>query len=327
MHAYNGKNVLITGGVGFIGSTLAIRLLSIGANVTLIDNLDTKGGGNIYNINEIKDRATVKICDIRDEGTINEQILGTDILFNLAAQTGHIESMTSPKDDLSINLTAQVAILEACRKTNPKIKIVFTSTRQLYGKPNYLPVDEKHSVNPVDVNGVNKLAAEKYHLLYNKVYGINSCVLRLTNTYGPRMRIKDANQTFVGIWIRQLLENNPIQVFGDGSQLRDFNYVDDCVEAIMLAGLSNVANGKIYNLGSPEIITLEELASMMVEIYGRGQYQIVPFPAQRKAIDIGNYYADFSLIKSDLGWEPIVSLKKGIKKAISYYENNSVHYC
>jgi UDP-glucose 4-epimerase len=251
---------------------------------------------------------------------------GKDYLFNLAGQTSHMDSMSDPQTDLDINATAQLSILEACRKTNPGIKIVFASTRQLYGKPDYLPVDEKHPVRPVDVNGINKLAGEWYHLLYNNVYGIRACALRLTNTYGPGMRVKDARQTFLGIWVRLLIEGKPIKVFGDGLQLRDFNYVDDCVEALMLAGASEAANGKIYNLGSTEVVGLKALAEMMVSLCRGGSYELIPFPSDRKAIDIGDYYGDFGQITKDLDWVPKVDLVEGLKKTMAFYQENHPHY-
>jgi dTDP-glucose 4,6-dehydratase/UDP-glucose 4-epimerase len=237
-----------------------------------------------------------------------------------------MDSMSDPQTDLDINATAQLSILEACRKVNPSIKIVFASTRQLYGKPDYLPVDEKHPIRPVDINGINKLAGEWYHLLYNNVYGIRACALRLTNTYGPGMRVKDARQTFLGIWVRLLLEGKPIKVFGDGLQLRDFNYVDDCVEALLLAGSSDQANGKVYNLGSSEVFGLKALAEMMLALGYGGTFELIPFPPERKAIDIGDYYSDFSLITQELGWTPKVDMHEGLKKTMAYYQSHHRQY-
>ena len=233
-----------------------------------------------------------------------------------------MDSMSDPQSDLDINASAQLSILEACRLYNPNIKIVFASTRQLYGKPDYLPVDERHPIRPVDVNGINKLAGEWYHLLYNNVYGVRACALRLTNTYGPGMRVKDSRQTFLGIWVRLLLEGRPFKVFGDGEQLRDFNYVDDCVKAMLLVGSSDRSNGKVYNLGSNEVISLKDLAETMINIGYNGSYEVIPFPEDRKAIDIGDYYSDFSLIKSELGWQPSVGLREGLSKTLTYYNEN-----
>lgn len=326
MSLYHDKQVLITGGLGFIGSNLARALLAQGAQVTLVDSLIPQYGGNPYNIDDIRHQVTVNVCDVRDPFAMAYLLQGKDYLFNLAGQTSHMDSMSDPQTDLDINATAQLSILEACRKSNPSIKIIFASTRQLYGKPDYLPVDEKHPIRPVDVNGINKLAGEWYHLLYNNVYGIRACALRLTNTYGPGMRVKDARQTFLGIWVRLLLEGKPIKVFGDGLQLRDFNYVDDCVEALLLAGASDQANGKVFNLGSTEVVGLKALAEMMVELGYGGTFELIPFPPERKAIDIGDYYSDFSLITHELGWTPKIELLEGLEKTMAYYQAHHAHY-
>lgn len=324
--SYKNKNVIITGGLGFIGSSLARALVNQGARVTLVDSLIPQYGGNLFNIADIRDKLEVNICDVRDPHAMKYLVQGKDYLFNLAGQTSHMDSMTDPQIDLDINASAQLSILEACRLNNPAIKIVFASTRQLYGKPDYLPVDETHPIRPVDVNGINKLAGEWYHLLYNNVYGIRACALRLTNTYGPGMRVKDARQTFLGIWVRLLLEGKPIKVFGDGKQLRDFNYVDDCVDALLLAGASEQANGKVYNLGSEEVIGLKALAELMTNLGYDGFYELVPFPEERKAIDIGDYYSDFSLISAELGWSPRVNLKEGLLQTIDYYSKHRSAY-
>jgi dTDP-glucose 4,6-dehydratase/UDP-glucose 4-epimerase len=253
-------------------------------------------------------------------------IRGKHFLFNMAGQTSHLDSMLDPSSDLEINAKAQLSILETCRKVNPGIKLVFASTRQLYGKPEYLPVDEKHPVRPVDVNGINKLAGEWYHLLYNNVYGIRACALRLTNTYGPGMRVKDARQTFLGIWVRRLLEGRPIQIFGDGLQLRDFNYVDDCIDALLLAGAHDTANGKVYNLGSQEVVSLNTLANILRQLEPSAIVELVPFPPERKAIDIGDYYSDYALAQAELGWQPQTSLRAGLKNTIDYYRDNAKNY-
>lgn len=326
MNPYNNAQVLITGGLGFIGSNLARALVAQGANVTLVDSLIPQYGGNPFNIADIRDKVAVNVCDVRDPHAMVYLLQGKDYLFNLAGQTSHLDSMADPQTDLDINATAQLSILEACRKVNTGIKIVFASTRQLYGRPDYLPVDENHPIRPVDVNGINKVAGEWYHLLYNNVYGIRACALRLTNTYGPAMRVKDARQTFLGIWIRLLIDGNPIKVFGDGLQLRDFNYVDDCVDALLLAGFSDVSNGKVYNLGSSEVLGLKALAEMMVALKQGSTYELVPFPPERKAIDIGDYYSDFSLIRRELGWVPKVDLARGLQRTLAYYQQHHQHY-
>ncbi len=323
---FAGAQVLITGGLGFIGSNLAHRLVGLGADVTLVDSLIPEYGGNRFNIRGIADRVTVNIADVRDEYSMNHLVQGKDFLFNLAGQTSHMDSMRDPYTDLDINCRAQLSILEACRKHNPAIKVVYASTRQIYGKPDYLPVDERHLLHPTDVNGINKMAGEWYHILYNNVYGIGACALRLTNTYGPRMRVKDARQTFLGIWIKRLIDGEPIQVWGDGLQIRDFTYVDDCVEALLLAAADPRAYGQIFNLGSDETINLRDLAGLTVEVGGGGSYEVVPFPADRKPIDIGDYYGDYRLIQGRLGWRPRVGLREGLVRTLAFYREHRAHY-
>ena len=320
------KNIIISGGLGFIGSNLAIKLVSLGANVTVIDSLVPEYGGNTWNIESIKNKISINVADVRDEKIMQRLIQGQDYFFNLAGQTSHLDSMKNPFVDLEVNAKAQLSILEECRKFNPAIKIIFASTRQLYGKPQYLPVDEKHPLVPVDVNGINKLAGEMYHVLYNKVYNIKTSVLRLTNTYGPRMRIKDARQNFLGIWIRNLLENKPITIFGDGSQLRDYNYIDDVVDAFLLVAGSDVWNASIFNLGNSNPISLETTAKIIIEENNAGKYIFTPFPEELKKIDIGDFYSDYSKIKTNLGWNPEVSIDAGFKKTIEYFRNNYEFY-
>ena len=317
---FQGRRVLITGGLGFIGSNLARRLVELGAQVTLVDSLIPEYGGNLFNIAGIEDKVRVNISDVRDKHSMKYLVQGQDVLFNLAGQTSHMDSMRDPFTDLEINARAQLYTLEACRRYNPDIKIVFASTRQVYGKPQYLPVDEKHPLRPVDINGVNKLAGEGYHLLYNDVYGIRTCVLRLTNTIGPRMRVKDARQNFLGIWIRLLVEGKPFEVW-DGRQLRDFTYIDDAVEAFLMAAASEAANGKVFNLGGDYVISLKDLADLLIEVNGGGEYIVKEFPPDRKRIDIGDYYADYSLIRSTLGWEPKIPLREALKRTLDYYKN------
>lgn len=317
--------VLITGGLGFIGSNLARRLSGLGAEITIIDSLIPDYGGNLFNLEGFTDKVHINISDVRDIHSMRNLVQGKDYLFNLAGQTSHLDSMLNPVPDLEINCLAQLSILEACRSCNPAIKIIFASTRQIYGRPAFLPVTEVHPLNPVDVNGINKMAAEKYHLLYSEVYGLHATALRLTNTIGPRMRIKDARQTFVGLWIRQLLENKPIAVWG-GKQLRDFTDVEDAVEAFLLVAANPATKGQVYNLGGSEVIDLESLAQRMVEAHGRGEYSIHEFPADRRAIDIGDYYADFSKIRAEVGWDPKKSLAETIVTTLDYYRHALSHY-
>ena len=320
------KKILITGGLGFIGSNLARRLVEHGNFITVVDSLIPEYGGNLRNVHDIQDKITISLSDLRDNAAINDLIRGHDFLFNLAGQTSHLDSMNDPITDLDINAKAQLSILEACRKYNPDIRIVFASTRQIYGKPNYLPVDEKHPRHPVDVNGINKIAGEQYHILYQEVYGIESSVLRLTNTYGPRMRIRDARQTFLGIWIRNLLEGKPIQVFGDGKQRRDYNYVEDVLDALLIAATEKNAIGKAYNLGSPEPLSLEDTAKIICQKTEVGDYQMIPFPEDRKAIDVGDFICDYSAFRDQFGWEPKVSFEDGIQRSLEYFQKDIEHY-
>jgi UDP-glucose 4-epimerase len=323
--AFKGKRVLITGGLGFIGSNLARELVKFGAKVTVLDSLIPEYGGNRRNLRGLERKVDVNLADVRDRHSLPEFLRGQHFLFNLAGQTSHMDSMTDPETDLEINCRAQLTLLEACRKHNPGIRVVFASTRQIYGRPDYLPVDEKHPLRPVDVNGINKLAGEEYHLLYSEVHGIRSTVLRLTNTIGPRMRVKDARQTFVGVWIRQILEGKPVEVWG-GNQLRDFTYVDDAVEAFLLAATHPKAVGGVFNLGGVSRVSLRDLAATLVMVAGQGSYAVKPFPTDRKKIDIGDYYSDCRLISKKLGWKPRTTIKQALAHTVDYYRQELPHY-
>jgi dTDP-glucose 4,6-dehydratase/UDP-glucose 4-epimerase len=325
-NGFDGASAIITGGCGFIGSNLARRLVKLGARVTLVDSLIPEYGGNLANVADLAGKVTINISDVRDPHSMAYLIRRHDFLFNLAGQTSHLDSMADPYTDLNINAVAQLSILEAARKVNPKVRIVFASTRQIYGRPQYLPVDEKHPIIPVDVNGINKLAGEWYHLLYSNLYGIPCCALRLTNTYGSGMRVRDARQTFLGIWIRNLILGEKIKIFGDGTQRRDFNYVDDVVDAFLVAATLPEAIGRVMNLGSSEVVNLCQLAEQMVKLNGGGEWEIVPFPAERKAIDIGDYYSDWSLARRILGWEPKIGLEQGLARTLDYYRQNGSKY-
>lgn len=323
--AFRDSRILITGGLGFIGSTLAMKLADLGAEVTVVDSLIPEYGGNLANTRGYESRLRINISDVRDEHSMRYLVQGKDYLFNLAGQTSHMDSMQDPSTDLEINCHAQLSILEACRKYNPQVKIVFASTRQIYGKPNSLPVAENHLLQPVDVNGINKMAGEWYHILYNNVYDLRACALRLTNTYGPRMRIKDARQTFLGIWVRQVIQGNSFDVW-DGHQVRDFTYVDDAVEAFLLAAASEAANGQVFNLGGESVISLKSLAELLVKVSGAGSYALQTFPGDRKKIDIGDYYSNFDKIRSMLGWEPKVPLAEGLARTVAFYRQQIAQY-
>jgi UDP-glucose 4-epimerase len=322
---FQGKRVLITGGLGFIGSNLARALVRNGARVSIVDSLIPEYGGNRRNLAGLAGRVRVHVADVRDWDRLPRLVRGQDFLFNLAGQTSHMDSMTHPQTDLDINGRAQLAILEACRMHNPAIRVVFASTRQIYGRPDYLPVDEKHPLRPVDVNGINKIAGESFHLLYSRVHGIRATALRLTNTIGPRMRIKDARQTFVGVWIRCLVENRAFEVWG-GEQLRDFTYVDDAVEAFLLAASRPEAEGQVFNLGGPPPVTLNRLAELLVEINRGGAFAVRTFPADRQKIDIGDYYADDRLIARKLGWRPRTDLRTALAKTLAFYRKELRFY-
>jgi UDP-glucose 4-epimerase len=268
----------------------------------------------------------VNIADVRDESSMNYLVKGMDFIFNLAGQVSHIDSMINPFVDLEINCRSQLSILEACKKNNKDVKIVYAGTRQQYGKPDYLPVDEKHLVHPTDVNGINKMAGEWYHILYNNIYGIRSVSLRLTNTYGPRQLLKHSRQGFFGWFVRQILNGEEVKIFGDGEQIRDFNYVDDAVDAFLIAGANEKSFGNFYNLGGSEKISLKDLVELMIRIKGGGSYRIVPFPEDRKKIDIGDFYADYSKIEKELGWSPKIKLEEGLKKTFNYYTKYFKYY-
>ncbi|RJP28996.1 MAG: NAD-dependent epimerase/dehydratase family protein [Candidatus Omnitrophota bacterium] len=322
---YKGKSVLITGGLGFIGSTLAQRLVKLKSSVTIVDSLIPQYGGNMFNIHQVKNKVKINFSDVRDKYSMNFLIKDKDLLFNLAGTLSHIDSMTDPFTDLEVNCAAQLAILEACRNYNPGIKIIFAGTRSQYGRPEYLPVDEKHPLKPADVNGINNIAGESYHLLYNEVYGIKACSLRLTNTFGPRHQMHHHRQGIINWLIRQVIDGNEVKLYGDGAQVRDVSYVDDVVDAFIIAMARNEANGQVFNLGGTPI-SLEEITRLIIKINKKGSYRIVPYPSDIKKIEVGNYVADYGKIKDMLGWFPQVSLEDGIRRTLAFYKKYKRHY-
>jgi UDP-glucose 4-epimerase len=322
---YAERRVLITGGLGFIGSNLAIRLAGLGARVTLLDSLIAEFGGNLHNIGPVRDRVAVNISDMRDAHSLSVLVRNQEWIFHLAGQVSHGDSMQDPEQDLAVNCIATINLVEACRRHNPAARLVYTSTRQVYGIPRRLPVDETHPTLPIDVNGINKLAAEYYHLLYHRTYGLRSTVLRLTNTYGPRQQIRNDRQGFVGIFIRKALCGQSIKVFGTGRQLRDFNYVDDVVDALLLAGACEDCHGKVFNLGAPRRYALLEFVELLDRICGV-HYELVPFPTDRGIIDIGDYYGDYSAFAGTTGWHPKVDLEEGLRRTVEFYRHHREFY-
>jgi UDP-glucose 4-epimerase len=324
---YEGKKVLVTGGLGFIGSNLAGALVPLGAEVLLVDSLIPDYGGNLFNIDGIESRVRVNIADVRDANGMQYLVSGQDFLFNLAGQVSHVDSMTDPMTDLEINCKSQLAILEACRKGNPGIRIVYASTRQIYGKPTRLPADEEHPVHPTDVNGINKASGEMYHRVYGEVYGLRTTSLRLTNTYGPRQLLKHNRQGFTGWFIRRVVLGEEILLFGDGEQKRDFNYVDDVVDAFLTAGASRESQGEVFNLGSTPPTSLRDFLEILYEVAGeKPNYRLVPFPEERRRIDVGDFYTDYGRIRERLGWEPQVDLREGLRRTVAFYRENIRHY-
>jgi nucleoside-diphosphate-sugar epimerase len=315
---YAGKRVVITGGVGFIGSNLAIRLVELGAEVVLVDSMLPAYGATLRNIEPIRDRVTVNFSDVRDHHSLAYIVQEQDLIFSLAGQISHSESMRDPMTDLEINVKSQLSLLECCRRGNAKAKVVFASTRQLYGRPQYLPVDERHPLVPVDVNGINNLAAEMYCSLYHTVYGMPTVSLRLTNTYGPRMELDNGRKGFVGIFIGKALRGESIQIYGSGEQLRDYNYVDDVVEALLVAGRDEHVDGQVFNLGHPAPRSLLDFVETLQQILDF-EYEKVPFPAEAAAIDIGDYYGDASKFREATGWAPVVDLEEGLARTVDYY--------
>lgn len=324
---YKGCSVLITGGAGFIGSNLARSLVAFGGvKVAIVDSFIADQGGSLFNLHGIKDQIELHRVDLRDAPSINHLVSGVDYIFNLAGNVSHLESMLNPQLDLELNCAAHLTLLEAIRQYNPHVKILFTSTRQVYGKPLYLPVDEQHRLAPLDVNGINKLAAEHYHLLYHRIYGTRAVCLRLTNTYGPRQLLCHDRQGFIPWFIRGAMEGKVLELFGDGKQRRDLNYVDDVVEALLLAGASEATDGEIFNLGAPEPVSVAELAEELISLTGRGQMRAVPFPTERQLIDIGNFYSSYAKIERVIGWRPRTSLRTGLALTIDYYKKYGQHY-
>jgi UDP-glucose 4-epimerase len=323
---YRGRRVMVTGGLGFIGSNLARSLVDLGADVLLVDSLIDDYGGNLFNIDGVADRLRVNVADIRQQSTMNYLVRDRAVIFNLAGQVSHIDSMRDPYTDLEINCRSQLTLLEACRNHNSSVKVVFAGTRQVYGRPDSLPVSEAHLVRPTDINGINKAAGEYYHMVYNNVFGVRACSLRLTNVYGPRQLIRHNRQGFIGWFIRLAIEGRSIQIYGDGSQLRDFVYVDDAADAFLRAGASDACNGEAFNVGGDIPVSHSELAAELVRIAGAGRVEYVSWPPDKKVIDIGSFYADSTRFMKATGWKPAVPLAEGLTRTIDFYRRHFPQY-
>jgi UDP-glucose 4-epimerase len=316
-----GKRVLVTGGAGFLGSGLCHALGAMGARVVALDALLPGMGGRRANLEG--SGASLVVADLRD-AELAPLCEGVDVVFSLAAQTSHAGSMADPFGDLAINATAQLRLIAALRQAAPRAAVVHASTRQLYGRPQRQPVDETHPVVPPDANAVSKFAGEQYWLLEHRVHGRPVVSLRLTNCYGPRLRVVDARQTFLGIWIRRVLEGEPFEVWG-GEQLRDLAYLDDVVAAFLLAAETPACAGRALNLGGAEPVSLRQLAEMLVAANGGGRYLVRDFPADRAAIDIGSFTVDDTAFRATTGWAPRVPLAEGLARSLAFFRPRLAH--
>lgn len=326
MSYYDGKRVLVTGGLGFIGSTLAIRLAGLGARVTVVDNLEPGGGGNRFNLASVARQVDLVEADIGDTDRFAALLPEQDIIFNLAGEVSHGRSMSDPERDLRLNTISQLRFLRACAQAVPGCKVVYAGTRQVYGRAIQLPVDEAHPARPVDFNGVHKLAAEQYHLLLDRLGLLDCTVLRLTNVYGPRMALGVPGQGFLVTYVSRLMRGLGLEVYGDGSQLRDPVYVNDAAEAFLRAGEAGTTRRKIFNVGGPEGLTLTQIAHITARAAGGVSVQHRPFPEGEKPIDIGSFQADTRRARRLLNWSPVVSFEAGIRRTLDYYELHSEQY-
>jgi nucleoside-diphosphate-sugar epimerase len=324
--SYRNVPVLITGGLGFIGSNLAIRLVEAGAKVTIVDPSIPGCGANDYNIHPIRDEVEVIRHDCGDAEMFAGAVRQARVIFNLAGEISHIHSMEFPERDLLINGVSQLRFLQTCVRHNPGVRVVYAGTRQVYGKPDYLPMDERHPVRPVDFNGVHKYAANMYHLMLSRSGQLDAVVLRLTNVYGPRMSLAIPCQGFLSTFFRRVLTGQPIEVFGDGQQLRDPMYVDDAVEAFLLCGLSKGPEGGTYNVGGPRAWSLLHIAETCAQLGGGLPVNVRPFPKDRAGIDIGSYCTDSTLIREQLGWKPKVEFEHGVAATLGYYREHMDEY-
>ena len=322
---FKGRRALVTGGLGFIGSNLARALHREGADVTVVDACIPGCGANDHNL---ADEPAIEVvrADIGVPMEFRSVIEQTDVIFNLAGEISHIDSMNHPERDLERNATSQLRFLEACRQWRRGVRVIYAGTRQVYGVPRYLPVDEKHPIDPVDYNGVHKFAATQYHMMLTRTGALNASVLRLTNVYGPRMSLTASNQGFISTFLKRLLKRESLSIFGDGEQLRDPVYVDDAVEAFLLLGLRTDLPERTFNMGGLEILSLREIATTASRAAGMPEPSTVPFPPDLKAIDIGSYYSDSTRLRSSTNWSPQVNFATGFARALDFYRGRLDHY-
>lgn len=317
---------VVTGGLGFIGSNLALRLVRQGAQVTIVDSSVAGCGANPANIEEIRDRVRVIPLDIGEAAAFGDELANADVIFNLAGEISHINSMQFPERDLQLNALSQLRFLRQAAKTKRGIRVVYASTRQIYGAPDYLPVDEKHPIRPIDFNGIHKAAACMYHSMMSRTGELDALVLRLTNVYGPRMALNLPAQGFLGTFVRKALTRESIEIFGDGQQLRDPVYVDDAVEAFLLAGSVSAPRARAFNVGGPEALSVRDIAEAAGRAAGGLKLSQRPFPNDIRPIDIGSYQSDCSLIQRELGWTPRVTFEEGLRRTLGYYAADSAAY-
>jgi UDP-glucose 4-epimerase len=313
-----GSRWVVTGGLGFIGSNVALHLAHAGASVVVVDRMVPTHGGDPRNLDGAPANLEVVQADIGDP-VVAELLEGADAVCNLAGQVSHVASMEAPLRDLDLNARAQLAFLEHARRVAPGAPIVYASTRQVYGRPRYLPVDEEHPTNPVDVNGIDKLAAEQFHLLYAQVHGLRTSALRLTNVYGPRQSLRHPDLGFLPVFIRRALDDEAISLYGEGDQLRDCLYVDDVVAGFLAAAATADAVGQVFHLGHPEAHSLRAIADAIVGTAGAGRVVPVPWPPESARIDIGSFHGDYAKAKAVLGWEPSVDLREGVARTLAFY--------
>ena len=326
LNSYKGKKVLITGGLGFIGSNLAHLLVTHGAEVTILDNLAPLYGGNRFNIEDIADKVEVVIGDIRDKTLVDKLVPGKDIIFDFAAQVSPIDSSAMPFEDLDINCRGHLNVLEACRTLNPGVKILFSSSRLALGKIVENPVTEDHPTNPLNMYGVHKLTGEKYFNLYHKNYGLRTVVFRITNPYGERQQIKHSKYSIPGWFMRLAMEGKPIKIFGEGTQMRDYIHVSDLVTAFALAGLSEKTIGNIYNCGVGASVELKKMAEAIVKAVGRGSLEHVPWPENYGKEETGSFESDISKLQEAIGWKASTSLEEGVARMVAYYKQHKDRY-